>query len=59
MRRVPICRSIAPPTFPSGRLTECKIGPVLSQQRFELSAEIRIDACEQSGRLAGSHSRAA
>jgi len=53
MRRVPICRRIAPPASPPGPLTRREIVSVLSQQRFDLVAEIRVGASEQSVPLGG------
>jgi hypothetical protein len=54
MRRESIDHLIAPPATPPGRLTQPEIGGVLSEQRFDLAAEIRIDAGEQFGQLGAS-----
>ena len=47
MRRESIYHLIAPPAIPPGPLTQPETDGVLSQQRFDLAAEIRIDAGEQ------------
>ena len=51
MSRKSIDHLIAPPAPPGGRLTQPEIGGILSQQRFDLAAEIWIDAGEQIGPL--------